>query len=413
MSWSAVAAAPPQKLVQGKVSHQEISFTLPGEGWWKISELGFNRTHGPGRFSTVSIWPVDPYLESRYWTSASHVKAYFSMERHQTRDPGVHWSNFNESEREIDGRRYPALTFEISHDGDDIRGEGVFLMCFPNDFPLRQRFYVVMWIDYHPPEESGAEPSGIDALMRSLSCGSFVSPGVLMLLTVEAAPAEWPAANLNARTLAKKFAKTTDKKRSYRSELAVIDRANSELQSKDFLTLHWAMDYLAPDRYHVMQMGWEQQGHEYVYDEWIDLKAEHFDNAGFWAKLKKSDATDIRTRIGQSLRADDLVKLLASTAPATLTEHHFRGRRYHAFLFPLDPASSLVCFPVKYSSVVDGPFNVRIWVDADTGLLAKADITGAAMKSDGKPATMEIVRVFGQWDQNFAINAPVMNLTSR
>lgn len=407
-----VAEVVPSSQAKGQetVTSQEISFVLPGTDW---SEAGKGsgsciRVLSPDRWTQFSIWPMDPYLAVRYLAPKAHAKAYFDMEKHQSRDPGAHWEEFIETEREIDGKQYPALTFAIRYDGTEQKFDGIMLICFTDDFAQRQRFYVAMWIDCHAPMEAATETEDLDTLIRSLSIGPYVSPASLTALTLDAANAETGTAISNPKKLARRFAKATKKKQSYRSEWALSDRSNPDLEAEDYVGLHWAMDYVAESRHHVMQKGWDPQGRRYVYDEWIDLAADHFDNIGIWTRLPDSEATLRRTEVSKSLRIDDLVDLLVSESPATVSLHSFHGRDYYAFTFELDPVSRLLSSPAHYSSLVDGPYAARIWVDASTGLIAKADIYGTSMKSDGKPAAMEIVRTFGQWGQDFYIEEPVI-----
>jgi len=48
-------------------------------------------------------------------------------------------------------------------------GDVLFLVIYPDDFIRRQRFYVVMWMDYHPARERGAGPQALDGFISGLT----------------------------------------------------------------------------------------------------------------------------------------------------------------------------------------------------------------------------------------------------
>jgi hypothetical protein len=47
-------------------------------------------------------------------------------------------------------------------------GDALFLLYFPRDFALRQRFYVLLWSDVHPPGTTPRDLDELDAIVRSL-----------------------------------------------------------------------------------------------------------------------------------------------------------------------------------------------------------------------------------------------------
>lgn len=410
------ASARKSQPVQGPVSHAEIRFTLPGSGWSSLDEtigeafrVTCTRLLAPERSTHFSVWPVDPAVQCRFWPAEKHVNAYFRMERQQKRPADMRWENISQSERSIAGKKYPVLRFEFVSEADQWRWPGIMLMLIPEDFARRQRFYVLMWMDSRPSANPEAWPEELDAVVQGFTIGPHRAPGILVGLTPEAAPVEAAAAKVNDRALVKKVVQAAGQPTSYRSELLLLDQLTPELQTHGQVSLHWVLDYQAPDRYHVLQRGWDTKGHQYVYDEWIDLKDEHYDNAGLWMRGPQDSNTDIRRQLSQALRLEAFLELMASSPPASPTSHRYLGRQYYALTYLLDPKNRLVNFPITYGSFVEGPYRARIWVDASTNLVVKGDVFGKTMRADGKPAGMSITQVFGNWNQTREIQAPRVN----
>lgn len=398
--------------VRGAVSCGEIGFTLPETGWVKVDEVvgsvfrvSCTRNLSTGRQILFSAWPVDPAVQCRFWLPETHEKAYFAMERNQVRPSDTKWEKFVESERTIAGRRFPVLTFEFSTPADKRQWDGIMLLCFPTDFPQRQRFYVLMWMDTQPRTKPDEWPAELDALVQSFTIGHHLSPSILLGLSEETARSEPVESKLSARALAKRVVKATGQKTSYRSEYVFIDRLISELQPHGQISLHWALDYMAPDTYHVLQRGWDPKGRVYLFDEWLNLKTGHYVNAGFWMRIDGEAFADVRSQLSRSLRVTDLLELMTASPPATLTAHRYLGARYYALTYQLDSTSRLVNFPVTYASLVEGPYRVKIWVDAATGLLAKSEVFGTTMKADGQPVSATIAQTFGRWGEDFRIES--------
>jgi hypothetical protein len=150
----------------------EIGFELPGPGWKRREGEGLQivRVEVPGsRTQAISVWPADVPEGLRGLPPERQTSEYFEMERRSPRD--VPWSGFVEGTREIAHRRYPTLSAQISLQPDaapPVTGDVLLLLVFPHDFTTRQRFYVVMWQDYHPASERGAGPKALDAFISSL-----------------------------------------------------------------------------------------------------------------------------------------------------------------------------------------------------------------------------------------------------
>ena len=156
------------------VTFHEASFELPDSSWKQVDDrpgrLQFAKTRGRQRATYVSIWPVPVPLQLRGLTPAEHAAKYLELELNLLRARG-RLEEVVEGTREIAGRRYPVVTFRTS---SLIPVEAVplvdvlFLLYFPDDFAELQRFYTVMWQEFHPTTEPAGGLEDLDAIISTL-----------------------------------------------------------------------------------------------------------------------------------------------------------------------------------------------------------------------------------------------------
>lgn len=155
-----------------RLADGEIAFEVPGSGWTRQDgeQLGFVRVEVPGsRAQAIALWPVDVPADLRGLPQERQAAEYFAMERASPRD--VPWSGFVERRRDIARRPYPTLSARIAVPSDakhPVIGDVLFVLVFPGDFATRQRFYVVMWTDYHPASDRGAGLSALETFVSRL-----------------------------------------------------------------------------------------------------------------------------------------------------------------------------------------------------------------------------------------------------
>jgi hypothetical protein len=161
------------KIAQRSIKWQEIGFELPEIGWERIgdeSRLEFHRNEGRNppyaRFQHLAIWPVGVPPALRGLSRQKHASEYFNYERNLTRYEGK-WEGFTEGERNILGQLYPTMSFRITFPNSTSVLDGLFLLYFPEDFEVRQRFYVLMWQDFHPANEQATGVDKFDKIVNS------------------------------------------------------------------------------------------------------------------------------------------------------------------------------------------------------------------------------------------------------
>jgi hypothetical protein len=220
--------------------------------------------------------------------------------------------------------------------------------------------------------------------------------------------------NLSTRSASKRFedisdpkkialrcAQETEKASAYISELAIRDRTQKELQSRDYVSLMWRIDFVKPDRYHVIQKGWGG-GADYFYDEWVTLGSEHYDNAGFWMK---SDRTG-RSKLNPRFRADKYLTILRTEEPKSAAVYHHLGRRYYLLEYE---SAGLGDF-ASFSESLIGPAHFRIWIDSETGLLAKGELAARNKEPAGKETPFELEQAFAGYGLDIQITTPQVNV---
>jgi len=144
----------------GAVEFQEMRFTLPAGQWERSpgsppsSQILFTLSQEGGRAQTLSIWRVS-YPKNMYGLSPErHTTNMWNYEQYEKPRPSGAWVGFERSKRTIAGKEYPIMTYRWHHpspSNPEAEAHGIFLAYFPDDFRLRERFYIFQWTDFHPP----------------------------------------------------------------------------------------------------------------------------------------------------------------------------------------------------------------------------------------------------------------------
>jgi len=160
----------------------------------------------------------------------------------------------------------------------------------------------------------------------------------------------------------------------------------------------WRIDFIKPDQYHVTQRAWSGRP-DYVYDEWVALGAEHYDNVGLWVKSPQGSS---RTELNPSFRADKYLSILRTEEPKSAGIYNYVGRRYYLLEYE---SSNLGDF-TRFSRSLKGPAHIHIWIDLDTGLLAKGELAGWNTEPVGKQTPFELEQAFAGYGLDIQIKAP-------
>lgn len=151
-----------------------LLFRLPGTGWrdapsrTEARQLFF-RKYGDQRshYVAVGFVPVPHGLSNL--TREEHASGYFDQERRELLGRG-YGQGYTEGERTVGGRMFQTMA---GRSRDQITGismiDHIFVLYFPEDFQRRQGFYVLHWMDFHPPHAAPSALDDLDALLSSLT----------------------------------------------------------------------------------------------------------------------------------------------------------------------------------------------------------------------------------------------------
>jgi hypothetical protein len=193
---------------------------------------------------------------------------------------------------------------------------------------------------------------------------------------------------------------------SYRAEFALLDRSVPELASFEHTSMHWTMNHAGNDREHVVQRGWDPAGHTFLYDEWFDIGSRHIDMAPLPISVE-GESTELRRKITQYLRIDRLLAVLSSSRHSSVEAQTLIGSRHLVYNYEIEISSPLLAGPLaRYASLVAGPYQLRVWVNAQTACVSRYTVTGATMQNGNAPATLEIAHSFGLWNAPINVSPP-------
>ncbi len=406
-----VASAQPQR-----ISYERIAFEPP-QGRWQRSrgaqdELHFERMVEPQRHQVLSVLKVDFPHEMRLGMPRQHASRYFaSMRSFQLANtPAGRQQELVEQTLNISGHDYAAMRFRLSaRDPQDKRFmEGLYVLVFPPDFAQRREYYLFIWRDFHPAEEPRQDREAGDIapfldVLRTVTPKPLPLIDAILYRLVDDLPAEpeaaTPVAAGDARARAARSAQAT---RSAAHSYSSLTRLSSA--GRDTRTMQWRADFAAPDKSHVL-LDVQQVvngSEEYGTDEWIvDDGKQYSGILGFdWREEPLESAAG---RTSRFLAVDKFLRLLDSAEPVSAVDTgppaarhlllHYDGRLGPELLADLDWSSPTQAEPVP----------VRIWIDAQTLLLARADVT----VTDSNGNRIDLRQGFSGYGQPILIESPV------
>jgi hypothetical protein len=200
-----------------------------------------------------------------------------------------------------------------------------------------------------------------------------------------------------AKMIAQRCIEATEKAGTYRSRLVVRDLSEEALKARNHLVCDWQVSFARPDSYRVNQAAWDE-GLGEVFDEWITIGTEHYQNVGFW--LKASLKPD-RRELNRFLEIQKYLALLRTEQPTAVAVYRLQNSSYHLLQYTPGALRGFEAF----GDGNKGPFDVEIWIDSTTGQLAKARVLISGHQS-GKEHTIELQQVFTSYGEDIKILPP-------
>lgn len=182
--------------------------------------------------------------------------------------------------------------------------------------------------------------------------------------------------------------------RSYRSA-ATIRVANETSHMEG--PVQYVLEAIRPDRFHVQQSAWMDERE--VYDEWITLGEDHYDNVGAWGKSLVPQRKDLN----RELSLETFLGLL-DTAGA-----------HECLSYPLDEH---VFLRLDADSVAPGLAQGQdsreavtiLWIDDATLLPAKVEAS-ALFQDERLSSRQEFEQIFYDFDADISFHAPRVQIS--
>ncbi len=106
-----------------------------------------------------------------------------------------------------------------------------------------------------------------------------------------------------------------------RLSAATAEKQPDQIQNPRQLAA-WIVDAVEPDAMHVTQTGWG--GNQYLYDEWIIIREDEYDNTGLWMKA----AMRGRRALGPGLGLRKYAQVLQHEQPVSSDGYGYAGKTY-------------------------------------------------------------------------------------
>jgi hypothetical protein len=181
--------------------------------------------------------------------------------------------------------------------------------------------------------------------------------------------------------------------RSYRTEIVILDKSSPPVMEGP---VRYTLETVRPDRFHVLQVGWMDKRE--VYDEWITIGEDHFDNVGVWGRGLILQRKELNPR----LAIESFLSMLESVQAPDSTAYVLDGHRFVRLDSEQVP-------PTLEQDMNPSEMSTILWVDGENWLPAKVEASGVFRDDDGL-ARLEFEQVFFDFDANISIAAPEVGL---
>jgi len=190
--------------------------------------------------------------------------------------------------------------------------------------------------------------------------------------------------------------------KSYQSRLIMRDYTNDKLKPKDYIFIELRFGYEKPDKFSVEQYANEDNGS--VYDMWTSINGNHYDLLPVLGWIEEKDAESIKNKnnLNYELSLEKYIKLMEqnNTGAINLYEENKDNTSYYIIKYN---SPRWVFF--KYG-IKDIRYNIQLWVDKNSLLLAKAIIKlNAKDEKSGKDIVYDFIQLLTNYN-NVTVLAP-------
>ena len=229
----------------------------------------------------------------------------------------------------------------------------------------------------------------------------------LMDLSLSSVSKESPGA-LRGGDVAARCADEMQAARSYRSWLVKRDFSQAYLKDSEFAYVEWEFDFVAPDRFRVHQVIREKPPLGEMTDERISVGTKHYINPKAWTLADEGMAGDF-VQVDRSLRPEKFLEILRSGKLDSTTAVRVGAPNESG------PAQRFVVLEYENVRLGDYPIlfevegmtaRARLWIDADTNLLAKGELIFKGKNAGNKQIEISFEQVFADYNSSLSIDVP-------
>jgi hypothetical protein len=194
----------------------------------------------------------------------------------------------------------------------------------------------------------------------------------------------------------------TKKARTYCSRWVIRDLSQESLRERDYVLAQWRLDFVRPDKYHITQAIWDVELGE-LWDEWVAIGKENYQNSGLWIRTEDGRHDELN----RLLLVENLLDFLRNEDPISSDLYGYLQKSYLLLEYK-DPISSEFGLRLieEYKDLQNRRFEVRVWIDLETGFLAKGEVIVKGKTSEGEHVHGEVQQVFTSYNQDVKVNPP-------
>jgi len=232
----------------------------------------------------------------------------------------------------------------------------------------------------------------VPSISTSATKGSIeLQLAALLKLSVHSASLNGAKDFLSVEDSVRHCVEQTEKAQSYCSYILRKDRTQEDLKRRGYVFAEWRLDFVCPDKYHIMQGVWLEDLNDVLFDEWITLGKEHYTCQLVW--LRADDGLDYRPH--RILLVEKYLEILSRADLTSARMYHYRNVSYLLVEYRVTE------LPTVFSEIggpTKGVFNISIWVNASTALIAKAVVASEDQR--------EFEQVFTAYNEEVVVKQP-------
>ena len=190
----------------------------------------------------------------------------------------------------------------------------------------------------------------------------------------------------------------TERSLSYVSRLIINDPSHAEFTEGDYV---WDLEFVAPDRFRVSQIGWASSGE--VQERWLSIGQDFYRLAGTWQKPEDQRRFDVERKLNSYLT---VTKYLDVLRRGKLTDHNLYVSGSKQYLqacyktLDRETLGTVLANPSPPQGILG---EAVIWIDCETDLLTEVEVR-ITEDCDGRQLLFK--QFFASYDAELAIQVP-------